>query len=311
MDGHSQFWSRQAGDQRQASALAVLFGLADEHLRDPEKRATPQLDATGLSPRRKVRELWNRIPGMLSSCGGARAYHALMSLATDCADPGHVLWIRSQAYQLAAREAGDATRIAAAALPSIGEPYIRAAHTEPELFLQVMARLVEIADGVEKGPFSERGLFPAGVDEKQLQLWLAARLEDTPRRSFTARFGVTREPTVDADKRTDIEVSSNAGKVCIEIKPLDKTRSYSAQSLAEDTLGRQLIGQYLRGKNSRHGILVVFRLDSKSWQIPGRQGNRPFGELVDYVRERARVVVANDSTILGLEVLPIDCTAPS
>jgi len=182
---------------------------------------------------------------------------------------------------------------------------------EQELFLQVMARLVEIADGIEKGPFSERGLFPAGIDEKQLQLWLAARLEDTPRRSFTARFGVTREPTVDADKRTDIEVSSSAGKVCIEIKPLDKTRSYSAQSLAEDTLGRQLIGQYLRGKNSRHGILVVFRLDSKSWQIPDRQGNRPFGELVDYVRERARVVVADDATILGLEVLPIDCTAPS
>jgi hypothetical protein len=311
MDGHSQSWSWQAGDQRQAAALAVLFGLADEYLRDPEKRATAQPDATGLLPRRKVRDLWNRIPGMLSSCGGARAYHALMSLATDCADPGHVSRIRSQAYQLAAREAEDATRISAAALPSIGEPYIRAADTEHELFLQVMARLVEIADGIENGPFSERGLFPASVDEKQLQLWLAARLEDTPRRSFTARFGVTREPTVDADKRTDIEVSSNAGKVCIEIKPLDKTRSYSAQSLAEDTLGRQLIGQYLRGKDSRHGILVVFRLDSKSWQIPGRQGNRPFGELVDYVRERARVVVANDSTILGLEVLPIDCTAPS
>ncbi|HNK51148.1 MAG TPA: hypothetical protein PKL59_19250 [Nitrospira sp.] len=311
MDGHSQFWSRQAGDQGQASELAVLFGLADEYLRDPEKRVTAQPDVTGLSPRRKVIELWNRIPGILSSCGGARAYHALMSLATHCADPAHASWIRSHAYQQAAREAEDAARISAAELPSIGEPYIRAADTEQELFLQVMARLVEIADGIEKGPFSERGLFPAGVDEKQLQLWLAARLEDTPRRSFTARFGVTREPTVDADKRTDIEVSSSAGKVCIEIKPLDKTRSYSAQSLAEDTLGRQLIGQYLRGKNSRHGILVVFRLDSKSWQIPDRQGNRPFGELVDYVRERARVVVADDATILGLEVLPIDCTAPS
>jgi len=311
LDGNSQFWNQQAGDERKASALAALFGLADEYLRDPEKRTTAQPDAVGLSPRRKVLELWNRIPGMLSSCGGPRAYDALMTLAKGCADPGHASWIRSQAYQQAAREAEDATRISAAALPSIGEPYIRAARTEHELFLQVMARLVEIANGVEKGPFSERGLFPAEVDEKQLQLWLAARLEDTPRRSFTAAFGVTREPTVDADKRTDIEVSSNAGKVCIEIKPLDKARNYSAQSLAEDTLGRQLIGQYLRGKNSRHGILVVFRLDSKSWQIPGRHGNRPFSELVDYLRERARVVVANDSTILGLEVLPIDCTAPS
>ncbi|WP_299160477.1 hypothetical protein [Accumulibacter sp.] len=312
LDGNSQFWNQQAGDERKASALAALFGLADEYLRDLEKRTTAQPDADRLSPRRKVLELWNRIPDMLSTCGGPRAYEALMSLAKGCGEPMHAARIRSQAYQQAAREAEDATRISAAALPSIGEPYIREARTEGELFLQVMARLVEIADGIEKGPFSERGLFPAGVVEKQLQLWLAARLEDTPRRSFTARFVVTREPTVDADKRTDIEVSSKVGKVCIEIKPLDKNRrSYSAQSLAEDTLGRQLLEQYLRGRNSQHGILVIFRLDSKRWQIPRRKGNRPFGELVDYLREQARNVLANDSQILGLEVLPIDCTAPS
>ena len=122
----------------------------------------------------------------------------------------------------AARDAEGAARIAPGELPAIGEPFTREPRTETELFEQVMARLAEIAEGVERGPFSERGLFPVGVAEKQLQLWLAARLLDSPRRRFTARFSVAREPTVDADKRTDIEVSSNAGKACIEIKPLDE-----------------------------------------------------------------------------------------
>src|SRR6266498_1864199 len=77
-------------------------------------------------------------------------------------------------------------------------------------------------------------------------------------RRFIPRFKVHREPQVDDDKRTDIEVSSAAGKVCIELKPVDSTRSYSAKSLTE-TLRAQLVGQYLRGQNSKHGVLVVFR----------------------------------------------------
>lgn len=174
-----------------------------------------------------------------------------------------------------------------------------------------MARLAEIAEGVEKGPFSERGLFSEGIQEKQLQLWLAARLEDTPRRNFTARFSVAREPTVDAEKRTDIEVSNKAGKVCIEIKPLDASRGYSAKSLTADTLNRQLVEQYLRGKNSQHGVLVVFRLDRKTWQIPGIEGNREFEELVAYLRQQAQAIVASDHHISRLEVLPIDCTSPT
>lgn len=38
---------------------------------------------------------------------------------------------------------------------------------------------------------------------------LAARLQDTPRRQFSAKFGVTREEEVDADKRTDIQVAQS------------------------------------------------------------------------------------------------------
>jgi hypothetical protein len=74
---------------------------------------------------------------------------------------------------------------------------------------------------------------------------MAARLNDTPRRKFTTRFVVHREPQVDADKRIDIEVSARGFKVCIEIKPVDKKR-YTTKSLT-DTLRTQLVGKYLKG----------------------------------------------------------------
>ena len=303
LDGSSEVWKTLTGEMGTVSALVKLWRFVDTH-------ANRETHSNGdISHRSSPGELLDRIAAVLSNLPGRHAHQALAGLASERGGTSRGEWLAAKAREQAARNAEDAARVSPSNLPAIGEPFTREPRTETELFDQVVARLAEIAESVEKGPFSERGLFPAGIVEKQLQLWLAARLEDTPRRRFTTRFSVTREPTVDADKRTDIEVSTKAGKVCIEIKPLDTSRDYSARSLAEDTLNRQLVGQYLRGKNSRHGVLLVFRLDRKTWQIPGIEGYREFDELVDYLRQQAQAIVANDHHIMRLEVLPIDCTA--
>jgi hypothetical protein len=134
------------------------------------------------------------------------------------------------------------------------------------------------------------------MDEEKLQLWLAARLSDTPRRRFIPRFVVHREPRVDENKLTDIEVSSAAGKVCIEIKLLDTQRHYSANSLT-DTMRNQLGGQYLRGRNSNHGILVLFRLDGKEWEIPESPARGDFNELIRYLQRQADVIKMHNAGI--------------
>jgi len=305
LDQSSGVWKTLTGEPEQVSALVAIWRLLDAGLHSGSERSDE--DSRWSSPS----QLLDRIPTFLSSLRGKHAHQALSDLARGRVDTPRGNWLIGKVREHAARDAEDAARIAPCELPAIGEPFTREPRTETELFEQVMARLAEIAEGVERGPFSERELFPAGITEKQLQLWLASRLLDTPRRRFTARFAVTREPTVDADKRTDIEVSSNAGKVCIEIKPLDRRRGYSATTLTKDTLNRQLAGQYLLGKNSRHGVLVVFRLDRKTWQIPGIKGNRGFDDLVAWLRKKAQAIVANNPHILRLEVLPIDCTRPT
>lgn len=117
------------------------------------------------------------------------------------------------------------------------------------------------------------------MPEKHLQQWFAARLNDAPRRRFSARYVVHLEPEVDNDKRTDIEVGSRGLKVCIEIKPVDWSR-YGAEDL-RDTLERQLVGQYLEGgSNSGHGILVVLWLEEKRWSVPGKGPRASFEQLI-------------------------------
>jgi hypothetical protein len=137
--------------------------------------------------------------------------------------------------------------------------------------------------------------------------WLAARLYEQPSR----KFAVSREEEVDNDKMPDIQVTVAAGKVCIEIKPLSsRGTSYSANSLTE-TLRTQLVGQYLRGLNSRHGVLVLFRLDDKRLEIPGGGGRRQFSELVTYLQWQANAIREHSDSVVALEVFAIDCTPPA
>lgn len=174
---------------------------------------------------------------------------------------------------------------------------------EAQLYDQALARLEAVRTSVEEGPFSERALFKPNMLEKHLQLWLAAKFLDTQNR----RFSVHREEEVDDDKRTDIQLACAAAKVCVEIKPLDKDRSYSASSLVEDTLKRQIVGQYLKGLNSSSGILVLMQLDAKKWELPDGRG-RSFDELVDYLQKEAYQIKLATPTVAELTVFGIRCT---
>src|SRR4029450_4591628 len=221
----------------------------------------------------------------LASMPGKAVHAVLQSLAVENKGTARGDRLQNLISEHASAEAERGSVVSASQIPLIGEVYCREPRTEGELYEQVMARLQEIRESIEGGPFSDRVLFEPGIDEKKLQLWLAARLSDTPLRRFIPRFKVHREPQVDDDKRTDIEASSAAGKVCIEIKPIDSQRSYSATSLTA-TLREQLVGQYLRGQNSKHGVLVIFRLDDKKWEIAGGPERGDFNELIGYSQNK-------------------------
>ena len=202
-----------------------MFGFLVSH----SNTAMSEVDADdGL---RSIQQLRDSIPRILATRKGRVAHAALERLAREQGLSTPHGWLEGFVTEHAASDAEQLSVVPPADLFLLGDVYCRDPRTEGELFEQVVARLTDIRERLEGGPFSDRDLFRRAMEEKHLQLWLAARLSDTPHRRFTARFAVHREPQVDDDKRTDVEVSSQVGKVCIEIKPVDRGRGYSANSL--------------------------------------------------------------------------------
>lgn len=189
-------------------------------------------------------------------------------------------------------------------VPGLGDIYCRTLRSEAELFEVVLDRLETIRASVEGGPFSDRVLLKGVREEKNLQMWLAARLEETCGRHG---FRVTREDEVDEGKKPDIHIHHAKGTVCLEIKPLDSKR-YSPKKLKEALEG-QFVGQYMGRRNSHHGIFVLFLLTkNRRWRgLPGK-GKKDFSALLVFLQKYANALKANKPGVGGLKVFGIDCT---
>ncbi|MYM30675.1 hypothetical protein GTP58_20285 [Duganella sp. CY15W] len=262
------------GDAR----VAVLMGL-HASLRSVSADSESDSEAS-------LHELYSRIPGLIREEQGSAANMALASLARSEKNPFMRKWLFAQQFEHSASEAQVQSVINPQQLHDLVSGFDSEPMSEEDLFRQVLGRLEEIRLGVEEGPFSDRVLFNDDTPEKSLQVWLAARLADRP---ATRRFAVQRESEVDDDKETDIQIGSKGFTVCIEIKPLN-TKRYSAAELVE-TLKEQLLGQYLKGYNSGHGILVLFRMVKRTWKVGGKT-RQPFEALRAYLEEQAESILA-------------------
>ncbi len=296
-------WVKLSTDTAPINVLLRLYALLTKHLPLP---GTPVENEDAGIFGHPIAHLRQTIPGVLVQIRGAMAHQALTELAASEVDPHVKSWLGDRVREHAALEARQSAHIEPSYLRAIGSPFLTEPRSEAQLFQQVVARLEEIRKGIEEGPFSDRGLLNPDIPEKHLQHWLAARFQDTSNR----RFSIAREEEVDDDKKTDIQLGCPQGKVCVEIKPVNKDRGYSANSLTE-TLRTQIVSQYLKGYNSSHGILVLFRLDEKTWDIPDGARGQPFEALVNYLHEQASLIKTASLGVQELIVFPIDCVVPT
>lgn len=292
-------WVKQPTDAASIDVLLRLHSLLTQFQPSPGAPVDPE-DAGTFD--HVVTELRSRIPNVLVQSRGAAAHRALVQLMEDEDDPNSKQWLAAQVAEHAALEVSESSQVEPRDLRDIGSPFAAAPKNEAQLFVQVMARLEEVRKGTEEGPFSDRALFSPRMPEEHLQSWLAARFSETKNRRFT----VTREEQVDDDKEPDIQLGCPQGKVCVEIKPLYKDCGYSANSLTE-TLRVQIVKQYLKGFNSNHGILVLFRLDDKTWKIPGVKTNQPFSALVEYLQSQADIIKNESPDVVALQIVGINC----
>lgn len=292
-------WVKAPLDQPTADVLLGIHAILSAHP-PAEPTAAPDDDSHFLGPPSK--RLRDAIPTLFLEVRGPIGHQALVSLLPRYVDPTELIWMKGLVNEHASLDAAQESNWSADELKSIGSAFQSEPRTEAQLYEQVVARLEEIRKNLEEGPFSERDLFSRDIPEKFLQRWLAQKFRETQNR----RFSVHREEEVDNSNKTDIQLSCQAGNVCVEIKPVDSTRSYSANSLT-DTLRTQIVGQYLRGTNSTRGILVLMQLDKKTWNIPNEPLLQPFQALVRYLQTQADAIKAESARIDELTVFGVRC----
>ncbi|MDC8771726.1 hypothetical protein PRZ03_09115 [Paucibacter sp. hw8] len=291
-------WLAAPIQKAQADLLLEVFSLLRSH---PPSVTSTSDDDDSIFFGPPTKRLCQAIANLFVQVRGSVGHNGLLGLTTRTTDPDELQRLRGQIFEHGAIDASAGVMRAVDELRSIASPFQSEPKTEAQLYDQVIARLEEIRKNIEEGPFSERDLFSCGMPEKYLQRWLAAKFRETQNR----RFSVHREEEVDDDKMTDVQLSCPAGNVCVELKPVDTTR-YSAATLT-DTLRTQIVGQYLKGTNSSHGILVLLQLDNKTWDIPGGAKRQPFSALLTYLEGQASVIKAESPGVAKLAVFGMRC----
>lgn len=243
-----------------------------------------------------------RLPTILANIRGEKAHEAICSIIDATQDSQMKKWLLSLSRKQAAKSVSH-KQWTPSHVAEFSKTFEKEPNTADELFQIACYRLTDIKNDVEKGDFSERELLSKTTDEKKLQVWLAGRLMRESRR----RYNVVREAEVDLKKKPDIRLENNkAGVVSIEIKPVGGKFKYTFDSLKE-TLNDQLVNQYLRAVNSRHGILAVIMVARKSWRPPGEE-RLNFMQLIQKLNEYAKEIQANNIEVEQLKVIGIDCT---
>ena len=233
----------------------------------------------------------------LASLPGAEPHRTLEELAYT---PG-LEDQRSRLLALAEQQASMdcEPRLRARDIPGWERSCLAPPETADDLFRIALRRLETLRRDIEKGDFSDRQLFGPATEEVYLQKYVANRLRIEARSQYT----VHREEEVDLQKRTDIRLwYPNDLVSTIEIKCANK---WSYNELV-DSLKNQLVGKYMRDRNSRHGVLLVGHLGGRQhWKAP--DGNDlPFNDLIEALQKEADRIANSDSHVSSLAVAGID-----
>ena len=301
--GQRSWGSRDPGntDYLQSQVLERLIPLVNAHIRvedDPDHDGVCEINE-----REDAQSFRNALPKHLANQKGADAQRVLQNLAASFDDqPKIQTYFRRLAEQQAAIVVEYPPRSPqdVAAFGAGGEMDPK---TGDELYEIALDRLDDIREDIETGDFSDRHLFFPRMPEKDIQIWLSGRLH----RESGGMYSVTREEEIDLSQKTDIRLHHPAaGCVTIEIKPVESgSGRYSFNQLVAALQG-QLVGQYMRAANSRHGILVVAMLAERHWNAPAGGGRLRFAEVIDRFNAIAVEIVQSDRDVEKLCVIGIN-----
>lgn len=286
-------------------ALARLIPLVHRHVRETEDIHRSGQGAYSPGPRDHAQRFRSRLLEILGASKepeAADALRALLDVPTLSASKDWVLHLLDGRKYLLVDDAPwqpEDVRIFATQYRS--EP-----RSDYQLFRLIVRLMVDIKNNVECSENAANRLSVRSGDlERDFRGYLYGELSELPLKWFS----VTQESEVDLGQCPDIRVERvGLNPLPIEIK---LANSWTVKELLEG-LGNQLVGQYLRSANVRHGIYVLGNTEPKRrWEIPETGKRINFQALVSLIQQRAAALqIERRADVDGIEVIGIDFSDP-
>jgi hypothetical protein len=264
--------------------------------------------AYDVNERERAQRTRDRIPGLLAATQSTAGYVALKDLhaaASSDQERNYYLQLLQQTAEAMARRSRPMTEAEYLEF----ERTLQAAPGSLEAFAQrVENDILDVKEVVEDGEFSPRRFLSTNFQdvqagavkamEDEFQLYLAGQLAVVGRKQYS----VFREPQGADDARRDISVADKAHgwKVTLELKV---TGGGWTVDEYRDSLRNQLVGLYMRERNTTVGFFVVLKQTSSKGASPD------FDALLELLRSDALQLQA-ERRELRLRVIGIDATEP-
>ncbi|MEM6254847.1 MAG: hypothetical protein AAF821_18175 [Cyanobacteria bacterium P01_D01_bin.156] len=283
-----------------ASHLKDIYFLMHKYIRREDDIDRMNSGCYTPTSRDNAQDARNNIYKDICDIPGKEAFDSLSTIARE-ATPGHVQsWMFTHVIARAQADADDPLSILET--NQFAEELECTPSTPRKLFDVAVNRLNDLKYDFEDGDFSTAEVVRKTNDEEELRNYLAARLI----KSANGRYSISQEDEMPNQQRTDIRFvhSSITGMVPVELKIADK--GWSGTALF-DKLRDQLVGDYLRDKNSENGIyLLVYRGEKQKWQHPKTKSLLSFEKMVSALQEYAGEIISTNSGISNIEVIGID-----
>lgn len=183
----------------------------------------------------------------------------------------------------------------------------RVPRNRADLFHLATARLSKFKEEVESAEISIRRECGEHWTEPDFQDWFQRRL----RAAANGLYTLSSETKIDPGKFLDLRFDAPGvdGAVSVEVKVA--TFAHWSYATLEERLKNQLVGQYLRAQNARHGVYLLIRAKAdRDWQ--DHEGKTLlWPELLLRLQAVADAIVAERPDIDDVRVFGVDVTPPA
>jgi hypothetical protein len=242
----------------------------------------------------------SRVLDALLEAPGRETYNALMELSEEPAVTERRKRFRELAHRRAENDA-ELPAWSAADVVSFERRHAAPAKSGRDLLRIACAILDDIQTGFAQADASSRRVLASAGDEQAVQHWLAEQF----RLRSKDRFHVHREVEVADKKEPDILLSSTSAPVEVAVEIKHGGMRWSLHEL-EDALRRQLVGDYLRPANRRHGLLVITNHGERTWRDSDTKATLNFEQLLTRLRTMSARLQRNETGPVEVVVLGID-----